>query len=89
MSNEEENKQENVKTVEVRAVYKKGFIGPVKVEVHQLKPGEEEVTLDLQQGIDLAGRIVKEVEQTGKEKTEDSGEKTEEGPVQEGSHTPE
>lgn len=85
----DENKQESVKTVEVRAVYKKGFIGPVKVEVRQLEEGEEEVTLGLQQGIDLAGRIVKEVEQAGKEKSEDSSEKTEEGPVPESSHTPE
>lgn len=85
----DENKQKSVKTVEVRAVYKQGFIGPVKVEVRQLKEGEEEVTLDLQQGIDLAGRIVKEVEQAGKEKTESSGEEAEEGPMQESSHTPE
>ena len=78
----DENKQKNVKTVEVRAVYKEGFIGPIKVEVHPLTEGEE-VTLGLDDGIKLAGRIAKEIEthnhKSETEEAESSSEDAEEG----------
>lgn len=80
---DKENRQKGVKTVEVTAVYKEGFIGPVKVEVRPLTEGEE-VALSLDESIKLAGRIAKEAEnheqESEVEESENSSESPEEGP---------
>jgi len=81
----DENKHKNVKTVEVTAVYKKGFIGPVKIEVRPLTEGEE-VALGLDEGIKLAGRIAKEAETHEQESEPEESESSSEPAEEEGSH---
>lgn len=80
----DENKHKKVKTVEVTAVYKEGFIGPVKVEVRPLTEGEE-VALGLDEGIKLAGRIAKEAE-THKQPVEEETAESSSEPAEEGPH---
>jgi len=48
------------KTIEVKAIYKPGYIGPVKIEIRRLDSNKP-VEVSVAEAIELADRIRKEI----------------------------